>query len=419
MIQKHFKHLSLAKRLALLSTGLCLGICLILVAVSELSSRYILEQQQKLYAQTLSSQLAARAADALFNNDRVSLQVILSQYVQNTPVAAGTIYNVARQAIAKAGNASPTAISYSSPIRFENSIAGYAVISQETSSLDSSRQDILISLLILSGLAALFNFAVIVRSGQALVYRLNKITFALHSKLGMPEQDASPWQDEIENLRQEVIKLPLEQLSLNQGTTSEPHDIQDGSLLYIHFTNLKTYRTQLGASALEDYTRLIQQVLIHIAKLYDATINSCRECSAIMVFEGEQASGNACFRAASAAWLLDRVLSELEGKYHLKLGTEMAATEITALATDNFDLYLSLEKEDLIDSLAEYCQLQPNKILLTKSCVADGGDSLTTENTEIAGVYELTGFPRFENSALRHQQTTLVKQISASLPAKI
>lgn len=419
MLKQYFKHLSLAKRLALLSTGLCLGVCLILVAVSELSSRYTLEQQQKLYGQALSSQLATRAADALINNDRVSLQAILSQYVQNTPVTAGTIYNVARQTIARAGNASPGAVSYSSPIRFEDSIAGYAVISQEISSLDSSRQDILISLLILSGLAALFNFAVIVRSGQALVYRLNKITFALHSKQNVSEQEASPWQDEVESLRQEVEKLPLEQLSLNQNPSSEHQDIQEGSLLYIHFTNLKTYRSQLGATALEDYTRLLQQALAHIAKLYDASIDSCRECSAIMVFEGELASGNACFRAASAAWLLRRVLSELEGKYHLKLGAEMAATEIAALATDNFDLHLSLEKEDLIDSLAESCQQQPNKILLTRSCVADAGDSIASEHTEIAGIYELTGFPRFESSALRHQQTALVKKISSNMPAKI
>lgn len=419
MFQRYFQHLGLAKRLALLSTCLCLGACLLLVVVSNLSSKHVLKEQQKLYGQTLAEQLALRASESLINNDRVSLQAILTQYVQSTPVAMGTIYNVLRQPVAKAGKTAPGNINYSSPISVEGNIAGYAVVSQQSSSIDSSRQGIIISLIILSGLAALFNFGVIVRSGQALVYRLNKITFALHSKQALPEQEVSHWQDEIEILRQAVKRLPLEQLSPSEGLFYQHQDIQGGSLLYIHLTNLKTYRSQLGASALEDYTKLLQTALTHIAQLYCAKVSSCRECSAVMVFEGEQASGNACFRAASAAWLLRSVLSELETQYHLKLGTEMAATEISALSSDDFDLYLSLKKEELIDRLANYCKQQANKILLTDSCVTDCGDKLTTDTTDTSSLHELTGFSRFENSALRHQQIAMVKQLSAGLPAKV
>ena len=415
MIKRYLQDLSLAKRLGLLSTLLCLGICLTLVVVGQLSSRYTLEQQQQLYGQALATQLATQAMDTLINNDRISLQAILSQYVKNTPVAAATIYNVANQPVAKAGQTSPDTVSYSSPISFEDSIAGYAVINQDTSVLDSSRQEILISLLILSGLAALFNFAVIVRTGQALVSRLNAITVALNTKRNLPMQEAFPWHDEIESLRQEVQKLPMDQLSLNQDSNNESSHTHEGSLLYIHFTNLKTYRSQLGATSLEDYTALLQQALVHIAKLYDASINSCRECSAIMTFEGE----NACFRSASTAWLLRSALAELEDKYHLKLGTEMAATEIASLVTNSFDLYTSLEQEDLIDILSEYCQRQPNTILLTELCATEGGDSLRTKDINNLSVCELTGFSPFENKILSAQQLILVKKISSSLPAKI
>jgi len=413
MFQRYFQHLSLAKRTALLATTLCLGISLMLVAVSDISSRYAMREQHKIYGQSLATQLAWRASDALINNDRVSLQAILTQYVKDTPVDMGTIYDVTREPIAKAGNAdSPNARNYSSAIGFENSVAGYAVISQQPTTLNTGREGVLISLLILSGLATLFTYSVISRAGQALVDRLNKITFVLRSKKTALQQEPSRWQDEIEKLRREVELLPLEQLTTHNSSSKESCEAQNGSLLYIRFENLLLYRKQLGATALKDYTQLMQNALNAVAKLYDAKIKNCRECTAIMTFEDNHSSSSLCFRAASCAWLLRAVFAELEARYHLKLGTSMACAETSAVFSDAFNLYSALETEDQISKLSGYCEQLKHRILLTGSCVDDCGEGLTTTQTEIENIYELTEFTSFENSSLKHQQSILVKQLA-------
>ncbi|WP_448215218.1 AhpA/YtjB family protein [Endozoicomonas sp. 2B-B] len=149
----------------------------------------------------LSAQTASAATDMLVTGDRLSLNVLLGQLVQNPYVAKAAIYSIDNREIAssESDEVGEKGETYSSPIHYQDVIAGYVRLQLDSELLTRNSGDALtliitISIILLiSGLLLLSFFASNITS------RLKLIERQLHSILQSPANPVS--------FRNEVLRL--------------------------------------------------------------------------------------------------------------------------------------------------------------------------------------------------------------------
>ena len=115
------------------------------------------QQWSGLYGENLATMAAKSAIDATLNHDLVSLQVVLQDVGQSPYVLFATIHDVENNLLVQSGDAvSPhqmvSVLSYSSPIGFQQNVAGYVTVHTKAPVMG---QRVLVALLIVAGFLCL------------------------------------------------------------------------------------------------------------------------------------------------------------------------------------------------------------------------------------------------------------------------
>nr|WP_272889210.1 AhpA/YtjB family protein [Stutzerimonas stutzeri] len=190
-------------------TLLLVALALIIYAwVMGMQFKHAMEQQADALGQSLITQTAASATDLLVANDLLSLNVLLSNLVNNPLVAHAAIYSVDNRVLAESGSRPQRSLLgdeeglYSTPISFQEVIAGHLRISLD---MQQFQQPMTISLQSM-GLLSLILLALTLTLSMRLGRQLSLPLLQLRLWLRDPDDPApgTGRQDEIGELARQL-----------------------------------------------------------------------------------------------------------------------------------------------------------------------------------------------------------------------
>ena len=341
----------LAQRIALLSGALCLGVGLLLVLISHLSSRYILEQQVDRQDQALAERLAADIAPVIAQGDLIRLEVLLGNLLEQHQLHLLSVRDLEERPLGHAGG-QLTADSrrYQAALTVDQHLAGEVIIARRSDPALEDQRSMALGLLGLAVLASVFVAAIARHLAQPQGLRLA----ALQARLSRDNPGAD---DEITALERAVENLPLDLLAPVDDPDSQQQEFQEAGLLYVRLESLTHYVETLDEQSLLRYTRRLQALVEGAAELYSGAVSVSREFGLLVLFSGSHASGSPAFRCISCAWLLRQVASSGQGDKALKvrLGLSCALGEAARCErtgrTDR-SIYPDLYNQHIINDLA-------------------------------------------------------------------
>jgi len=190
-------------------TLLLLTLALIIYAwVMGMQFKHAMEQHTDALGQSLITQTAASATDLLVANDILSLNVLLSNLVKNPLVAHAAVYSVDNRILAESGTRPPRNLLgdeeglYSTPISFQEVIAGHLRISLDMRQLQQPMTISLQSMGLLSMILLALTLMLSMRLGRQLSLPLMQLRLWLRDP-----DDPAPGagrQDEIGDLARQL-----------------------------------------------------------------------------------------------------------------------------------------------------------------------------------------------------------------------
>ena len=418
-MHKLFSRLSLAQRLAAICGGLCLLVALALVLVGNLSSRYILQMQQAEYGQQLAGQIATKTASVIGKGNPIGLEVTLEQLLSANQLLGLTVYDLdGRQIGAAGGGDNPRARRFSAPVTLGGNIAGEVNILLPLSPATLEQERMALGLFLLAILLSLFVTATAASWSQKMVLRLRNLIDKLQiDRAGKPSTQP---QGELELLEQRIANLPLELLKPSHGSGLDRASYQAAGLLYIRLNSLVNYVETLDESSLLRYTEFQHRLVNSACELYQGELSVARQFGLLVSFSGDHPSGSPVFRAASAAWMIQQLLTALQSQVRLRLSVSMACGISEAGAACHGDIYPGLFCQQVIDELAALVATEPEDILLSE---AASKDENTVSGSQLDCMAEdqstrLQGFTEPYTRLLDRQRQMLIQQLLRSVPLK-
>jgi hypothetical protein len=392
----------LPQNLAWICGGLCLMVALPLVLLSSLSSRYILEQEQRANGSTLATIVASDLAPVMARGDLILLEVSLRQIHSRHQLAGIRVEDVDGRTLGSAGaSAEAGSVAYRSLINIDDNIAGELILLVPAAATDSEIQRMNLGLVSLALLLSLFAAALAARWGQGPASRLR----ALSEKLALGDDiDAG---GEIDQLEEAVTKLPLELLKPPAAATGTTADYSDAGLLYIHLESLSHYVETLDEASLLQHTELQRRLVSGAAQLYGGKMTVVRQFGLLVSFSDRQSAGSPAFRAVSTAWLIQLAASEAGTGHSLRIRLSQACGISETGVGSSQDIYPDLYNQHLVDELAGLASSPPGGIHLTQAVAVEGE---ITNRCRLRGEDRmLTGFEEPYCDLLERQRELLLK----------
>jgi hypothetical protein len=100
-----------------------------IVAVTQYSQQRLIHEQTDKLGNALAARMAASAARPVLQNDALSLQAALAEFVAEPVVQRAVVFDLKQQLIASAGDEQPGSWDYSATIHWQDSAIGRAVLS--------------------------------------------------------------------------------------------------------------------------------------------------------------------------------------------------------------------------------------------------------------------------------------------------
>lgn len=271
--------------------GLCAGILLASIISAFISQRVIvssLEARSAQYGQALADLAARQAMDATLNHDLVSLQVILSDIVDNPDVRSASIHDVENNLLVQAGDVRRQGhiMSFTAAIALHNSIAGYVAVSLDMSGDQSVRYQ----------LYWLFGFMAVL----LIALTLSALYFGRSwgVPLAMPRRAIpilrSPPRDEARKEAEEETA----------SAARPPAPSFPRVELILHFHNLRELRNQLDHRAFHRVSQRIEEQFRSLLALYQGQLIQLDGAEARLAFADSQGIATSAFQAVCAATLL-------------------------------------------------------------------------------------------------------------------
>ena len=210
---------------------LLVALALVIYAwVMGMQFKQAMQQQADALGQSLTVQTAASATELLVSNDILSLNVLLSNLVRNPLVAHAAIYSVDNRVLAEAGNRPSQALIgeteglYSTPITFQEVIAGHLRISLDMQQFQQPMTISLQSMGILSLILLALSLSLSLRLGRHLSLPLLQLRVWLRDP-----DDPAPGagrQDEIGDLARQLQArlVPPRPEPVAEPSDAEPED---------------------------------------------------------------------------------------------------------------------------------------------------------------------------------------------------
>ena len=307
-------------------TTLTVSTCLVISNEINASGRH----QSDSIGQLLSAQTASAATDMLVTGDRLSLSVLLNQLVHNPYVAEAGIYSIDNQLIAHATSKTAhdgTYPVYSSPIHYQDVIAGYVRISLNQMFLSQKPKEALSVIatigliLLLVGLILLYFYASGITTRLKLIERQLNIIFP-QANTALPQPVAGIAR----------ISAFVEQRLLDKSLAEpEQGEIDQVAVVIavIKVKNLARLQQLLAPRELQDILRTHSQIIRESASCYDAQVTYTPEGNAYLRFAGATQDGLSHTAAALCCCLMIETLAEQAGtisvaKAHIGIGVSVS-----------------------------------------------------------------------------------------------
>lgn len=268
--------------MAILTTGMSL----VISSEIDSSSRH----QADSIGQLLSEQTASAATDMLVTGDRLSLNILLGQMVQNPYVAEASIYSIDNQRIAKA--ISKTADEdlehpvYSSPIHYQDVIAGYARLSLNQDLLSQKPKEALLVIIAISLLLLLAGLIFLQLFASSMATQLSLIERQLRSIM--------PIGNPIPPLTGEIARISafVEQQLLEKKMAEPEEKVEEkqetAMIVAIKVKNLGRLQQLLAPRDLQEILRTHSQIINEAASYYDGKVTYTPEGNAYLRFSSRQ-----------------------------------------------------------------------------------------------------------------------------------
>lgn len=309
-----FLQLSIPQKAALICTLCCFSISLSIVAGSHIADKQLIQRSGQLYGESLTRQLARDASNPLVQGDKLSLQSLLNKLVESPIVVRGSIYDIENRLIADAGQVQRQAQSISASITFQDSIAGYAVITLDATPLlqqvNKASWQLTSLVFVLSGLCFLLCF-IPARYVSTALKDLTVIASIPAGQRKTNSQIGYRGDDEIQQLAHQILS------SSPKAQNTDQHGFTE-AVLVIELDNLHELRRRLNRQELESLVTTTNQQLIMISKLYDGKLSVHRSNGFCITFGGKDSEGDFPFRALCSGllalrWLQQSILDVREG----------------------------------------------------------------------------------------------------------
>ena len=298
-----------------------IGILMILQAFStafivnsEISSSS--RHQADSIGQLLSEQTASAAVDMLVTGDRLSLNILLSQLVQNPYVAEANIYSIDNRRIARAtsqGDRDQKSQVYSAPIHYQDVIAGYVRLYLNEELLSQKPREALVVIIAIGILLMMFGFIILYQFGSSLSGTLKLIERQLFT-ISPTNKILSASQNEITRISAIVEHQLTEKWSGNDQDEATS-DTETSAILTIRTKNLGRLQSMLAVKDMEHILKTHSKLIERAASFYAGEVTYTPEGNAYIRFSSED---NDEFSIdALCCGLMIEELSALAGEQHI------------------------------------------------------------------------------------------------------
>ncbi len=328
-----FLQLPIARKIALVTALCSLLAAISLITASYQGTRQLIQHSSELFGLSLVEQLARDASNPLVKNDKLSLQALLHKLIQSPLVVRVAIYNVENQPVAEAGQQNIDGRALSASITFQDSIAGYAVLTLNTSTLQHQAFKLawqLVFLALLLAMLAYFISLLPARYFSTALEDLRVLASTPPARRKANTQIGYAGKDELRALADTLIAGGSPTDSHHQSPGSN-----NGALLFIQIHNLMIDSEQ--AQAVESLTaslQSMQQQLAMICKLYDGELNIERQQGFSLRFSDKDNENSYPFRAICAGQLMMEWQINQQSSLRFSAGLVLNQSNREALAQD-------------------------------------------------------------------------------------
>jgi class 3 adenylate cyclase len=361
-----------------------------------------LEQQQAELRHTLTRQVSLQAAEAIFSQDLLSLNVILSTLTEYPDIRYAAVYDLNNNAVAEQGRADDsTGVPMS--IQYQNEVIGLLEIRLNDDPLKQRIWQLYGLWLVLSALfttvCALGLWFLGLRIGQ----KLEQSRYELEH-LGAIKQVTPLKHGEFKDFSDALTKhhqLSYQQKALHQSlgqymqpqlfpiwqprTLTIEHDYLSGAVLFFKIANLEQAQQDINklelAQLLDRYYGLITQA----AKLYNGTVVSFEGDGIMVLFNKEQSDGKHCFHGVCTGLLVLGLVNEINQariknkqtevsfKLALHCGDILSRRFPSTAQAEAYPWLPMNNDKEACNGAALLCELsESNALLMSKSCFEQG-----------------------------------------------
>ncbi|GAA6169860.1 hypothetical protein [Sessilibacter corallicola] len=297
-----------------------------------------LNSQRSVSAQSIAQITAQNAASSMFNNDLVSLRVILTRTNELPEIIGVTIHDVENRLIAQAGNVSGgrQITTHSHSIVQHEHVAGYLTVFTDKTVASNALKtwSVLFALLALAAMA-------VILIKQSLEHLSNR-----DQEKTTPDDPSDIFIDEDEPWLSD------------DATTSQAHIDNDKAIvLSLKSPELATLKNQLNAQTYDNVITDVSQHILSVSKLYSAKVTYFGGPLPALVFYSNHIDEN-CFSALCSAQLILSLAFKLNRPISLRAQIDFAfespELEETISRTTHWDQqgYLNVNHH-LVEHLSE------------------------------------------------------------------
>ncbi|ARN73560.1 hypothetical protein BST96_05160 [Oceanicoccus sagamiensis] len=341
--------------------------------------RQLIERSSQLFGDSLAQQLARDASNPLVQGDKLSLQSIVNKLVASPIVLRGAIYDVENRPIAEAGEQQADGQSLSASITFQDSIAGYAVITLDAKPLLQQAANTRWQLAFLALLLSAFCYLLALIPARRLTAVL--LDLAAITRLPKSRRDSNtgidyPGQDELQQLAAIILAMPAppEPGKVTISSSLSP------AILAIEIVNLKALQQDPNTQQLSQGLAKLKQQLEMICKLYEGELQVNRSNGFSIHFKPTDDENNYPFRALCSGYLIVQWMQD-QDLFTLHAGLALDGKSGKHSSEIDKDLALQATTEQALDIAIEG-KLVINSTIYNHASVGNRVQSSISNHTE-------------------------------------
>lgn len=361
-----------------------------------------LEQQQEALRYTLTRQVSLQAAEAIFSQDLLSLNVILSTLTQYPDIRYAAVYDLNNNVVAEQGDADDsTGVPMS--IQYQNEVIGLLEIRLNDAPIEQRTWQLYGLWLILSALFTIICALGLWFLGLRMGQKLEQSRYELEH-LGTIKHITPLKHGEFKTFSEALAKhhqLTNQQKALHQALSQymQPQlfpiwqpkaltveqDYVSGAVLFFKIANLEQAQQEINKLELAQLLNQYHNLIAQAAKLYNGTVVSFEGDGVMVLFNEEQSDHKHCFHGVCTGLLVQGLVngineqrlknqqSPVSFQLALHCGDILSRRFPNTAQADAYPWLAMNNDKEACNGAALLCQLsEANALLISKPCVEQG-----------------------------------------------